>query len=61
MDGPNVNLLSIKKLDLDLKKGNKTLMDVGTCPHHIASNAFLEDFKILSAELEIDLDQTVLN
>lgn len=36
-------------------------MDVGTCPHHIASNAFLEDFKILSAELEIDLDQTVLN
>ena len=49
------------KLELDLEKHKKTLVDVGTCPLHIASNAFREGLKTLTIELGIDLDQIVLD
>ena len=50
MDGPSVNLAFKRKLELDLEKHKKTLMDVGTCPLYVAS-----------IELDIDLDQIVLD
>ena len=40
MDGPIVNLVFKSKLEIDLEKHKKTLMDVGTCPLRVASNAF---------------------
>ena len=61
MDGPSVNLAFKSKLELDLEKHKKTLMDVGTCPLHVASNAFREGLKTLTIELDIDLDQIVLD
>ena len=61
MDGSRVNLAFKSKLELDLEKHKKTLVDVGTCPLHIASNAFREGLKTLTIELDIDLDQIVLD
>ena len=61
MDGPSVNLAFKSKLELDLEKHKKTLMDFGTCPLHFTSNAFREGLKTLTIELDIDLDQIVLD
>ena len=41
MDGPSVNLAFKSKLELDLEKHKKTLMDVGTCSLHVASYVFI--------------------
>ena len=61
MDGPSVNLLFQQKLETTLQERDEVLIDVGTCPLHIASNAFCEGLKILSADFQIDLDQIVLD
>ena len=61
MDGPSVNLLFQRKLEKELEKKNKQLIEVGTCPLYTVSNAFLEGLKALAGEMEIDLDQFVLN
>ena len=61
MDGPSVNLFFKQKLETTLQGCDKVLIDVGTCPLHIVSNAFREGLKILSADFHIDLDQIVLD
>ena len=61
MGGPSVNLLFKQKLETTLQKCAKVLIDVGTCPLPIASNAFHEGLKIISADFDIDLDQIVLD
>ena len=61
MDGPIVNLLFKHKLETALQERDRVLIDVGTCPLHIPSNAFREGLKILSADFDIDLDQIVLD
>ena len=61
MDGPSVNLLFQRNLEKELEKKNKQLIEVGTCPLHTVSNAFLEGLKALAGAMEIDLDQFVLN
>ena len=47
MDGPSVNLLFKQKLETTLQERDDVLIDVGTCPLHIASNAFREGLKML--------------
>ena len=61
MGGPRVNLLFKQKLETTLQECDKVLINVGTCPFHIASNAFHEGLKMLSADFDIDLDQIVLD
>ena len=61
MDGPSVNLLFKLKLEKELEKKNKQLIEVGTCPLHTVSIAFPEGLKTLIGETEIDLDQFVLD
>ena len=61
MGGPRVNLLFKQKFETTLQECDKVLINVGTCPFHIASNAFREGLKILSADFDIDLDQIVLD
>lgn len=61
MDGPSVNLLFKLKLEKELEKKNKQLIEVGICPLHTLSNAFPEGLKTLIGETEIDLDQFVLD
>ena len=48
-------------METTLQGRDKVLIDVGTCPFHIASNAFREALKILSAGFDIDRDQLVLD
>ena len=57
----SVNLLFKQKLETTLRKHDKVLIDVGTCSLHIASNAFHEGLKILSADFNINLDQIILD
>ena len=57
----SVNLLFKQKLETTLRKRDKVLIDVGTCPLHIASSAFCESLKILSADFNINLDQIILD
>ena len=61
MDDRGVNLLLKHKLETTLQERDKVLIDVGTYPSHIASNAFREGMKIFSVDFDIDLDQIVLN
>ena len=61
MDAPSVNLLFNQKLKTTLQEPDKVLINVGTCPLHIASNAFREGLKIISADFDIDLDQIFLD
>ena len=61
MDGPNVNLSFKRKLESELVKKNTKIIDVGSCPLHIAANGFLEVLKSLQSEAGIDLDQIVLD
>lgn len=61
MDGPNVNLAFKRKLESELMKKGVSLIDVGSCPLHTCSNAFLEGLKVLTLESSIDFDQFVLD
>ena len=49
------------KRELDLKKRNKALMYVRTCLLHMESNTLREGLAILSAELDIVLNQINLD
>ena len=53
--------MSKQKLETILQERDKVLINVGTCPLYIASKAFHEGLKILSAYFNIDLDQIVLD
>ena len=57
LDGPNASLSFKGKLENDLSKKNKKLIDVGSCRLYTCCNSFLEGLKVLTLESDIDFDK----
>ena len=61
LDRPNVNLSFKRKLENDLSKKDRNLVDVGSCPLYTCSNSFLKGLKVLTLESDKDFDQFVID
>ena len=56
MDGPSVNVKFHEELETEFEEDNHSLISVGSCPIHVANNAFLKLLEILD-ECGVKLDQ----
>ena len=61
MDGPSVNLAFLKQLQLELIVKAHSFISIGSCPLHIANNAFKITLTVLKPIIELDLIATDLH
>ena len=54
MDGPSVNKSFAEQLKIALDADSTSFIDIGSCPLHIANNAFLEGLKQLKDSVNLD-------
>ena len=55
MDGPSVNLAFMKQLQLELATEAHSFINIGSCPLHIANNAFRTVLTVLKPSIDLDL------
>ena len=55
MDGPTVNQSFLKQLKDELQKNGHTIIDIGSCPLHIANNSFKSVLTVIKPTIDLDL------